>query len=358
MTALADGGGSTHVLVERPGMLTTVQDCGRFGWQHIGVVPSGAMDCESLQIANALVGNELNAAALEITVRGPTLLFQCDALVALGGALFAARVISDGWESPCPVNRPVLLRGGTRLSIDQAEHGFRAYLAVAGGIDVALALGSRCTYMPAAIGGIEGRALKKGDLLPLAPHASGLAHQRFNRLAASRLETAPVTPYLSVRWSAPTRTLPRDEPTVVRCIDGHHRQLFTTAALEAFEATRYRISPQSNRMGYRMLGARLERTQDKDVLSEPTALGTVQVPADGSPIVLMADHQTTGGYAKIAEVAGADIGRLAQLRPGQLVRFARCSVADAGALAKAAHAALHAAVQAIGLKLNPDAHTT
>lgn len=339
-------------------MLTTVQDCGRFGWQHIGVVPSGAMDCESLQIANALVGNGLNAAALEITLRGPTLLFQSDALVALGGALFAARVNSDGRESPCPANRPVLLRAGTRLSIDQAEHGFRAYLAVAGGIDVALALGSRCTYMPAAIGGIEGRALKKGDLLPLAPNASVLAHERFDRLATGRQTSAPVSPYSSVRWAAPTRTLPRDEPTVVRCIDGHHRPLFTSAALEAFEATPYRISPQSNRIGYRMLGARLERTQDQDVLSEPTALGTVQVPADGSPIVLMADHQTTGGYAKIAEVASADIGRLAQLRPGQLVRFARCSVADAGALAKAAHAALFAVVQAIGLKLNPDAHTT
>lgn len=357
MSTLADACPGAHILVERPGMLTTVQDCGRFGWQHVGVVPSGAMDCESLQLANALVGNELNAAALEITLRGPTLLFQCDALVALGGALFAARVRSNGQESPCPVNRPVLLRAGTRLSINLAEHGFRAYLALAGGIDVAPTLGSRCTYMPAAIGGMEGRALKKGDLLPMAPHASALAHERFNRLAFGPLAGAP-PPFRSVRWSVPTRSLPRDEPTVVRCVDGHHRELFTPTALDAFEATPYRISPQSNRMGYRMLGARLERAQERDVLSEPTALGSVQVPADGSPIVLMADHQTTGGYAKIAEVASADIGRLAQLRPGQQVRFARCSVADAGALAQAAHAALHATVRAISLKLNPEAHTT
>jgi antagonist of KipI len=156
----------------------------------------------------------------------------------------------------------------------------------------------------------------------------------------------------SVRWSVAPRSLPRDEPTVVRCVDGRHRHFFTPEALAAFEAGSYRISAQSNRMGYRMLGARLERALPGDILSEPTALGTVQVPADGLPIVLMADHQTTGGYAKIAEVATADIGRLAQLRPGQEVRFVRCTLADARALAQAEHQALQVAMQAIRLKYN------
>ena len=345
--------GSACVLVERPGMLTTVQDCGRHGWQHVGVVPSGAMDWASLQLANALVGNSLDLAGLEITLRGPTLLFQCDALLALAGAQFGARLNMGGHELPCPLNRPVLLHAGDRLSIDQPRHGFRAYLAIAGGIDVAPTLGSRCTYLAAAMGGFEGRALKKGDSLRLAGDAHDLAHARFDQLARDPATTA--TQLHSVRWSVAPRSLPRGEPTVVRCVDGHHRSFFTPDALATFEAGSYRISPQSNRMGYRMLGARLERARPGDILSEPTALGTVQVPADGLPIVLMADHQTTGGYAKIAEVATADIGRLAQLRPGQEVRFVRCTLADARALAQAEHQALQVALQAIRLKYNSPA---
>jgi len=342
--------GAACVLVERPGMLTTVQDCGRHGWQHVGVVPSGAMDCGSLQLANALVGNSLDLAGLEITLRGPTLLFQGATLLALTGAQHDARLTLDGREMPCPLNRPVLLHAGDRLTIDQPRHGFRAYLAIAGGIDVTPLLGSRCTYLAAAMGGVEGRALKKGDSLPLAGDAYALAQARFDQLTR---DSAPATGQRrSVRWSVAPRSLPCDEPTVVRCVDGHHRHLFTPEALAAFEAGSYRISPQSNRMGYRMLGARLERARPGDILSEPTALGTVQVPADGLPIVLMADHQTTGGYAKIAEVAAADIGRLAQLRPGQEVRFVRCTLPEARALAQAQHQALQVAVQAIRLKYN------
>ena len=343
------------VLVERPGMLTTVQDCGRHGWQHVGVVASGAMDCDSLQLANALVGNDTGLAGLEITLRGPTLHFQNDTLIALAGAQFDARVTTDGHDLPLPLNRPVLLHAGDRLSIDQPRHGFRAYLAIAGGIDVAPMMGSRCTYLAAAMGGIEGRALKKADRLPLARDAHALAHARFDQLARGNAPRTPLSPLHSVRWSVAPRSLPRDEPTVVRCVDGHHRELFSPEALAAFEAGSYRISPQSNRMGYRMLGARLERMQAGDILSEPTALGTVQVPADGLPIVLMADHQTTGGYAKIAEVASADIARLAQLRPGQEVRFVRCTLTDARALAQAAQQALQVAVQAIRLKFNAPA---
>ncbi len=345
-------GSTSSVLVERPGMLTTVQDCGRHGWQHVGVVSGGAMDCESLQLANALVGNEPGLAALEITLRGPTLLFLEDTLVALAGAQLSTRVMSNGRDLPCPLNRPVLLSAGARLSISQAQHGFRAYLAMAGGIDVAPTLGSRCTYLAAAMGGFEGRALQKGDWLPLAPDARALAHARFDLLVSDHAATTTPSPLQSVRWSVAPRSLPRDEATVVRCVDGHHRHLFTPEALSAFEAGTYRISPQSNRMGYRMLGARLDRAQPGDILSEPTALGTVQVPADGSPIVLMADHQTTGGYAKIAEVASADIARLAQLRPGLEVRFARCTLVEARALAQAAHRAQHVALQAINFKFN------
>jgi antagonist of KipI len=306
------------------------------------------MDCDSLKLANALVGNSLDQAGLEITLRGPTLLFQCDTLLALTGAQFSARLTIGGHELPCPLNRPVLLHAGDRLSIDQPLHGFRAYLAIAGGIDVVPTLGSRCTYLAAAMGGFQGRALKKGDSLRLGGDAHELAHARFDQL--DRDSTTADTQLHSVRWSVAPRSLPRDEPTVVRFVDGRHRHFFTSEALAAFETQSYSISPQSNRMGYRMLGGQLDRLQNGDILSEPTALGTVQVPANGLPIVLMADHQTTGGYAKIAEVITADIGRLAQLRPGQEVRFVRCILADARKLAQAEHQALHLAMQAIRLK--------
>ena len=199
MSSDSHAGGA--VLVERPGMLTTVQDCGRYGWQHVGVVPSGAMDGDSLQLANALVGNDLDLAALEITLRGPSLLFQCDTLIALGGARFSARIIAGSHEFLCPLNRPVLLPAGSRLSIDQAELGFRCYLAMAGGIDVAPVMGSRCTYMAASMGGISGRALRKGDVLPLPAHASELAHQRFDQLAAGHAVAMTGSVVQSVRWS-------------------------------------------------------------------------------------------------------------------------------------------------------------
>ncbi len=337
-----------EVSVERAGIQTTIQDGGRFGYQHLGVVPSGAMDMESMLLANALVGNAPDDATLEMAVQGPTLRFGCETLIALAGASFGIRAAHGQAVTLLAPNRPILLAAGTQVSFEHAPDGARAYLAVAGGFDVPLILGSRCTYIPAGFGGHNGRALKKGDLLALPPQASTLARMRFNCL---RKKSTGVVGHGSaattVRWSVRPRSLPQEEVTLVRFINGRHRPLFTAQALQAFEASTYRISPDSNRMGYRMVGPRLERANNRDVLSEPTNLGTVQVPADGAPIVLMADHQTTGGYAKIAEVASADIARLAQLRPGQQVRFAPCSLAQALVLARAAREALASKTQVL-----------
>ena len=337
-----------EVNVERAGILTTVQDGGRFGFQHIGVVPSGAMDMESMQLANALVGNAPGDATLEMTVQGPTLRLACDALIALSGASFDIRALQGQTVTQLAPHRPILLAAGTQLAIGHAADGARGYLAIAGGFDVPVVLGSRCTYAPAGFGGLAGRALKKGDGLALVPEASALARTRFaalgrNGAAVMVHESAVAT----VRWSMRPRSLPQGDVTLVRFVNGRHRALFTAAALEAFETSTYSISPDSNRMGYRMVGPHLERADTREVLSEPTNLGTVQVPADGAPIVLMADHQTTGGYAKIAEVASADIPRLAQLRPGQQVRFSPCTLQQALALARAARAALASRTQAL-----------
>lgn len=302
----------------KPGLLTTVQDRGRHGLQHLGVVPGGAMDPVALELANALVGNVRGEAALEITLLGPELAVPGQTLLALCGARFDARI--DGME--LPQYAPVLVEKESRIAIGRARLGSRGYLAVAGGIASPPALGSRSTFLPARFGGLEGRALRAGDVLPLAPDAATLALERFAGMK-------------SRHRSVPELTLPDSEPVLVHAMEGRHfAQFDARARRDLFEAT-WKVSTDSNRMGYRLEGPVLARSQAAEILSEPACLGTVQVPANGLPIALMADHQTTGGYPKIAEIAGADAPRLSQLKPGGSVRFARCTLAEAVALRRA-----------------------
>ncbi|MGH8675414.1 MAG: biotin-dependent carboxyltransferase family protein [Burkholderiales bacterium] len=326
--------------IEKPGLLTTVQDRGRRGLQHFGVVPCGAMDRVALAFANALVGNRAGEAALEITLLGPQIEFEDDSLIALCGAEFEA----SAGEGELPRDRPVFLPAGSRVALRRASRGTRAYLAIAGGIAVDPLLGSRSTYLPARFGGLEGRSLRAGDVLPLAPNASQLAAQRYERLASRASNRNGVQ---SVRWSAPALTLPEHEPIVLHAMPGRHHAEFDAESRRAFFDSVWRISPDSNRMGFRLSGAVLARSRGGEILSEPTCLGTVQVPANGAPIVLMADHQTTGGYPKIAEVAGADVPRLAQLAPGGTLRFALCTLEEALELRRALKARMDAALRAI-----------
>jgi len=333
----------------KPGLLSTLQDRGRFGLQHLGVAPGGPMDRVALALANALVGNGAEEAALEITLIGPEILFEKDALVALCGAELEAR--SGG--AAFPRDRPVLVRAGTRLSAGRARRGSRAYLAVAGGFACDPVLGSRSTCLPARFGGLEGRALRAGDLLALAPEAPAQAAERFARLAA---QVRVIDGLESVRWSAPSLTLPEGEDIVAHAMEGRHFAQFEAASRRAFFESQWRVAPDSNRMGFRLMGATLARGKAAEILSEPTCLGTVQVPAGGAPIVLMADHQTTGGYPRIAEVAGADVPCLAQLAPGARLRFARCSLEEARALGRALRARLDAALRAIAWRYGYEEH--
>jgi biotin-dependent carboxylase-like uncharacterized protein len=318
------------VKVLRPGLLTTVQDHGRYGLQHIGLCPGGAMDPLSLALANALVGNAPDEAALEITVIGPELHFEHDTLVAVCGAEF---------QGGFPHNRPVLAPAGSRYNVGRAVRGARAYLAVAGGFAVDPVLGSRSTYLPGGFGGYKGRSLRHGDVLPLKENEV----KRFKSLKKTRNGT--------VRWSAPPRTLPDREPIVVHVMEGQHFEEFDPAAQRAFFDTVWRVAPDSNRMGFRLGGVPIERGSSgqagDEILSGPTCLGTVQVPPNGIPIALMADHQTTGGYPKIAEIASADVPRLAQLAPGGKVHFARCSLEMAAELRRHTREQLDAALRGI-----------
>ena len=318
----------------RPGILMTVQDGGRYGYQHLGLSPGGAMDPVALALANALVGNEVDDAALEITVLGPDVEFGQDTLVALCGAEF---------ETSLPLNRPVLVEAGTNVHIGRALRGARGYLAIAGGFAIEPVLGSRSTYLPGQFGGYEGRTLRRGDRLPLQDSVEELSKERFARLKGRNGR--------SVRWWAPPLTAPDREPILLHVIEGEHYGRFDAAAQRAFLDTVWSITADSNRMGFRLGGAPLARSVAADgsdeILSGPTCLGTVQVPANGQPIVLMADHQTTGGYPRIAEIAWADVPRLAQLAPGGKLHFARCNLEIAAQLRKAMRERLDSALHGI-----------
>jgi len=313
--------------VLRPGLLTTVQDLGRHGHQDVGLCPGGAMDPVALALANALVGNPPGEAALEITVIGPELEFGEASLVALCGAEFMGAF---------PRNRPVRVEAGSRLNVGRAARGARAYLAVAGGFALDPVLGSRSTFLPGGFGGFKGRALKRGDVLALR-HAD--FSEKFLSLKGIKKN--------SVRWSAPPLTLADREPILLHVIEGQHYASFDAASQRAFLDTVWRITPESNRMGFRLGGPALVRAQSDEILSGPTCLGTVQVAANGVPIALMADHQTTGGYPRIAEIVSADVPRLAQLAPGGTLRFTRCSLEMAAELRRHVRERLDAALQGI-----------
>ena len=315
----------------RPGILMTVQDEGRHGYQHLGLCPCGAMDPVALALADALVGNKPEDAALELTILGPDLEFGSDTLVALCGAEFEASI---------PLNRPVLVEAGRLVHIGRALRGARGYLAVAGGLPVEPVLGSRSTYLPGRFGGHDGRTLRRGDAIPLVANVAAVSKERFEKLKGKNGR--------SVRWWAPPLTAPDREPIVLHVVEGEHYGRFDAAAQRAFLDTIWSIAPDSNRMGFRLGGAPLARpAAESEILSGPTALGTVQVPANGQPIVLMADHQTTGGYPRIAEVAYADVPRLAQLAPGGKLHFARCSLDVAAQLRKAMRDRLDSALHGI-----------
>lgn len=330
------------ILVVRPGSLATVQDLGRSGLQHLAIVPGGAMDVVSHRIANALVGNFSDLATLEFALAGPELVLEHETLIALHGARFEP--VLDGL--PMPSSRPVLVPAGARLKVGPARKGAFGYLAVAGGIDVAPVLGSRSTHLAAGFGGWQGRAVPAGAKLPLARDAAARARARFARLVshangardASRRGTSreegaasgTARQAASVAWFAPALTLSAADPVPLRFIAGAHMALFDEASRSAFTGAPWRVAAESSRMGYRLSGPKLALAATREIASQAVCFGTVQVPAGGQPIVLMADRQTTGGYPRFAEVIAADLPRLAQCAPGSAsVRFEPVTLEEA-----------------------------
>lgn len=276
---------TNRISIRKAGVQTTVQDLGRAGWRHLGVAECGALDAPSLMLANKLVGNSVDAAGLEIVIGIVEIEFHRDSWIAICGANFGAqldgKLLAKAWRHRA--------RAGQILRLNGAQKEARTYLAIDGGIDVALELGSRSTDLQAGFGGGTGRALQRGDQLPLG------APCHFDCILGVQQRV----------WTPEIRALPGPE------IDQ-----FSTQTRKAFWQHAWRLSPQSNRMGARLLGQALQHKTAHDMLSHAVLPGVVQVPPNGLPIVLMADAQTTGGYPRIACVIEADLWKLAQTPVG------------------------------------------
>ncbi|MBT2571346.1 biotin-dependent carboxyltransferase family protein [Planococcus sp. ISL-110] len=293
----------------KSGLQTTVQDLGRTGFQKYGVIASGAMDPFAHRLANLLVGNNEQAATLEITLVGPAIQFTEDALIAVCGGDLSPKV--DG--STVRTWQTLAVRKGNTLTFGEPRVGARCYLAIAGGINVQKVMDSRSTYLRAGIGGFQGRALEKGDELPV-----GQASLQQKVLQHSEKGFDWLLP--------PARYF--EEP-VIRMMPGRQFDLFDEASKARIFQEAFAVSPNSDRMGYRLEGPCLALETPAELISEAVAFGSVQVPGDGNPIVLLADRQTTGGYPKIGQVASVDLPLISQLKQGQQLRFKKISMADA-----------------------------
>ncbi|MEO4051982.1 biotin-dependent carboxyltransferase family protein [Solibacillus sp. CAU 1738] len=291
------------IVVLKPGFFSTIQDAGRIGQQQYGVIVSGAMDQLSYEIANTLL-NQSGTAAIEMTLVGPTLRFEVDTVIACTGADFSP-LLND---APCPMWQPVTVKAGSVLKCQAAKQGARGYIAFKHGIQVPEVLGSRSTYLRAQIGGFKGRALQKGDQLPIKLHSE-----------------------VPRKYSANYKSLLSFSNSVtIRIAVGTEWYSFTENSKQTLTSIPYTVTKDADRMGYRLEShSALERVVKEDLISEAVTFGTIQVPPNGQPIILMADRQTTGGYPKIAQVIKADLPKLAQLQPMSTIHFEIVSLEEA-----------------------------
>lgn len=302
------------IRVLHSGLLTTIQDIGRYGSQKFGVIVSGAMDSYSLRLANLLVGNKENEATLEITLFGTTLQFDEDTLISITGGDFLPTIDGNkvlSW-------RPILIKKNSVLKFNSAIKGSRAYVAFAGGIDIPEIMKSKSTYLRANIGGFKGRALQKGDIFSVG-EVSEIGEKLIEQLKNS-----------DATWSVDFNNLIRFEQNqYIRVLKGTEFNRFDQESQNIFFEKPYTLTVQSDRMGYRLDGPTLSLAENFELLSEGVTFGTVQIPSNGQPIILMADRQTTGGYPKIAQVITADLPSLAQIQPTRTIRFKEVTLAEA-----------------------------
>jgi len=302
------------VKVLNAGLLTTIQDIGRYGSQKYGVIVSGAMDSYSLRLANILVGNMENEAVLEITLYGTTLQFEEDALIAITGGDFQTTI--DGIIAP--LWRSVLIKKNAIVKFNSAIKGSRAYIAFAGGINTPIIMDSKSTYLRAKIGGLEGRAIQKGDIITFGEMTN------YSKKLFQQIEKHPFN------WSINFSELINfNQNQVIQILKGTEFHRFDKESQRILFEKSYFLTVQSDRMGYRLEGPPLSLSESFELLSEGVTFGTIQIPTSGQPIILMADRQTTGGYPKIGQVITADLPSLAQLQPTATIRFKEVTILEA-----------------------------
>jgi biotin-dependent carboxylase-like uncharacterized protein len=319
--------------VLKPGLLTTVQDLGRYRQARFGVAPSGAMDRNALRLANALVGNANDAAALELTLLGPTLEFEQASVIALTGAEIDARINAV----PLPLWRPVYVPAGSVLKLGGMRCGARSYMAIAGGFEARRWLGSASVDVNAGIG----KVLRAGDIL------------EFNAIPAPdwlKCEERLAWP----TWSLAPAYWFETERRPLRLVAGTHFDALTVAAQKALLSEHFSISKDSNRVGFRLQGVTLELSKPLELVSEAVDFGTLQLPPGGDPILLMAEHPCSGGYPRIAQIAAVDLPTLAQRRPGERLRFERIDADQAERLLIEQERALTALVAEIARRLGAE----
>lgn len=290
--------------VENPGVLTTIQDEGRYGYEQFGMSPAGPMDGKAFHTGNILVGNLWGESALEATVLGPTLCFDRDAVIAVTGADMEPKL--NG--APCPMYRAVAVRRGDRLQLGAARTGCRAYIAFAGGLDVPQVMGSRATALQNQVGGYQGRKLAKGDCIALR---------------------APQIPLGDLSGRVAPAPKAQEREVTVRVILGPQDDAFTREGLDTFLSRPYAVSKDFDRMGCRLDGPEIAHKTDGNIISDGMATGAIQVPTSGQPIIMLAERQTVGGYTKIATVISADLPVVGQCKTGDILRFQAVTVAEA-----------------------------
>jgi antagonist of KipI len=297
------------IQVLKPGLLTTIQDLGRVGYQQYGMVVSGALDVVALKTGNILIGNGESEAGLEITLQGPVLKTHKDVRIIITGGNLDPHLD----ECPIPMWTCLLWKKGEVLRFHGVRSGVRSYLIVAGGFAVQKVMGSKSTYLPSKIGGFNGRALQQGDCLPIRNHRTNPVQRKKS---------------LSYKW------IPvYPENKVIRVLMGPHDQAFTKRSIHDFLSFKYNVTTQWDRMGMRLDGPTLMHKKKADILSHTVTYGTVQVPGNGKPIILLADRQTTGGYTQIATVISVDFSLLAQSCSGDTLSFQAVSIEVAQELA-------------------------
>jgi len=292
--------------VIKSGFFDTIQDLGRFGFQQYGMPVSGAMDSYALRVGNRLLGNEENEAGIEISTPGLCLEVLKLTVIAITGANFNPTINSF----PAPMWEAIEAKKGDIISFNQIKSGCRSYLLVAGGIDVPIILGSKSTYVRGKIGGLKGRPLKKADIINISKTNQELQNIIGRKVSVNNLPTY-------------------HEENEIRVILGPQDDYFTKDGLHTLLNSSYEITVNSDRMGYRLKGPKIESKKGSDIITDGIPLGSIQVPRNGMPIIMLADRQTTGGYAKVATVISVDVDKFAQIKPGNKIKFTQVNLEEA-----------------------------